>query len=90
MFKKVKPYMGEYMRYTKKAVVCITLALVLSVSQYFLLYQIIEPLIMGENLLSGTVFIYIALIAVCMVGYALLYVQGLSYSHMLEGYRCKL
>lgn len=82
MFKKVKPYMGEYMQYTKKAVVCITLALILSVTQYFLLYQIIEPLIMGESLLSGTVFIYIALIAVCMVGYALLYVQGLSYSHI--------
>ena len=31
MFKKVKPYMGEYMKYTKRAVFCVCIAIVLSV-----------------------------------------------------------
>lgn len=31
MFKKVKPYMGEYMNYTKKAVLCVCIAIVFSV-----------------------------------------------------------
>ena len=81
MFKKVKPYMGEYMIYTKKAVVCITIAIILSVLPYFFLYQIISPLILGEELSGETVILYIILSAICMIGNAVLYVQGLSYSH---------
>lgn len=81
MFKKVKPYMGEYMGYTKKAVVCITIAIILSVLPYFFLYQIISPLILGEKLSVETVIIYIILALICIMGNALLYVQGLTYSH---------
>lgn len=81
MFKKVKPYMGEYMDYTKKAVVCITIAIILSVLPYFFLYQIISPLILGEKLSVETVIIYIILALICIMGNALLYVQGLTYSH---------
>ena len=81
MFNKVKPYMGEYMAYTKKAVVCIVIAVILSTLPYFFLYQLISPLILGEKLTIGTVLLYVALTAVCLVGNAVLYVQGLSYSH---------
>ena len=35
MFKKVNPYMGEYMNYTKKAIVCICAAIIFSVLPYF-------------------------------------------------------
>ena len=35
MFKKVKPYMGEYMNYTKKAIVYICAAIIFSVLPYF-------------------------------------------------------
>ncbi len=82
MFKKVIPYIGEYMRYTKLAVVCICTAIVLSVIPYFFLYQIIAPLIDGTELSVGYVMIRIVLTAVCLAGNALLYVQGLKYSHI--------
>lgn len=39
MFEKVKPYMGNYMLYTKKAVACIAFATLCSVVPYFLLYH---------------------------------------------------
>lgn len=81
MFKKVKPYMGEYMSYTKKAVVCITIAIILSVFPYFFLYQMISPLISGDTLPAEKAVLYLVLIAVCMIGNAFLYVQGLCYSH---------
>ncbi|MBQ8781223.1 MAG: ABC transporter ATP-binding protein [Oscillospiraceae bacterium] len=81
MFKKVMPYMGEYMSYTKKAVVCVVIAVILSVLPYFFLYQLISPLILGEKLTLETVLIYVILTAVCLAGNAVLYVQGLSYSH---------
>ncbi|MBQ8826358.1 MAG: ABC transporter ATP-binding protein [Oscillospiraceae bacterium] len=81
MFEKVKPYMGEYMAYTKKAVVCIVIAVILSTLPYFFLYQLISPLILGEKLTFETVLLYVALTAVCLAGNAVLYVQGLSYSH---------
>ena len=82
MFKKVKPYMGEYMNYTKKAIVCICTAIIFSVLPYFFLYQIIEPLITGQALSLPKIVVIMALTAVCMTGNALLYVKGLSYSHI--------
>ena len=82
MFKKVKPYMGEYMNYTKKAVLCVCVAIVFSVLPYFFLYCIITPLLSGNELSLTTVAVLIALTALCMVGNALLYVKGLSYSHI--------
>lgn len=81
MFRKVKSYMGEYMSYTKKAIVCITIAIVLSILPYFFLYQIISPLILGQEISVSTAILYIAIIALCMIGNSFLYVQGLSYSH---------
>ena len=47
MFQKIKPYMGEYLRYTRRSAVSITAAVILSVAPYFLLYQIIAPLTAG-------------------------------------------
>ena len=81
MFKNIKPYMTEYMRYTKKSVACIMSAVILSILPYFFLYQLISPLIIGEELQISTVIFYVALTAVCLVGNAILYVQGLTYSH---------
>ena len=81
MFKRVKPYMGEYMSYTKKAILCVCIAIVFSVLPYFFLYKIIEPLINGQELALTKGAMLIALTAICMVGNAVLYVKGLSYSH---------
>lgn len=63
MFKKVKPYMGEYMNYTKKAVLCVCIAIVFSVLPYFFLYCIITPLLSGNELSLTTVAVLIALTA---------------------------
>lgn len=53
MFEKVKPYMGNYMLYTKKAVACIAFATLCSVVPYFLLYGMIHPLVTeGSKFLS--------------------------------------
>ena len=44
MYKKIKPYMGEYLRYTRRSAVVITIAVILSVVPYFLLFQLINRL----------------------------------------------
>ena len=81
MYKKIKPYMGGYLRYTRRSAVSITAAVILSVVPYFLLYQLIAPLLNGESLTSGYVALRVAITAVCLVGNAVLYVHGLDLSH---------
>ena len=70
MFQKVRPYMGEYIRYTKRAAVAVTLAVILSVIPYFLLYQIIAPLVEGEKPELGYVMLRVLITALCLVGNA--------------------
>ena len=81
MYKKIKPYMGGYLRYTRRSAVSITVAVILSVVPYFLLYQLIAPLLNGESLTSGYVALRVVITAVCLVGNAVLYVHGLDLSH---------
>ncbi len=73
--------MGGYIRYTKRAAVAVTLAVILSVIPYFLLYQIIAPLVEGEKLELGYVMLRVLIAALCLVGNAILYVHGLDLSH---------
>ena len=82
MFQKVRPYMGEYMKYTKRAAVSVTIAVILSVIPYFLLYQIIAPLTEGESLTLGYVLLRVVITALCLSGNAILYVHGLELSHI--------
>lgn len=82
MFSSVKPYMGEYTTLTARAAVSITLAVILSVVPYFFLYQIIAPLVAGEQLAFETVMLLVGLSALCFIGNAFLYVHGLSLSHI--------
>lgn len=82
MFGSVKPYMGGYLVYTVRAAVSISIAVILGVVPYFFLYQIIAPLVAGGQLALGTVMLYVALTALCLAGNAVLYVHGLSLSHL--------
>lgn len=82
MFSSVKPYMGTYGIYTVRAAISISVAVVLSVVPYFFLYQIIAPLVAGEALTTSFVLVRVALTAACLVANALLYVHGLSLSHL--------
>ena len=53
MFKKVKPYMGEYIKYTYGALAVMFVALIASAVPFFLVYRIIKPLLEGEKLSAG-------------------------------------
>ena len=74
--------MGKYLIYTVRAVISISAAVILNVVPYFFLYQIITPLVSGEQLAFETVMLYVGLTAACLAGNAWLYVHGLSLSHI--------
>lgn len=80
MFKKVKPYMGEYVKYTYGALAVMFIALIASAVPFFLVYRIIKPLLEGEKLSAGYYTWHIAFI--CLLAYAILYVLGLKFSHI--------
>ena len=82
MFKKVKPYMGEYIKYTYGALAVMFIALIASAVPFFLVYRIIKPLLEGEKLSAGYYIWHIAFIFICLLAYAILYVLGLKFSHI--------
>ena len=53
MFKKVAPYMGEYKKYTIRAVIMMCIGIVAKAMPYFFLYQIISPLTNGQSISLG-------------------------------------
>ncbi len=81
MFKKIKPYMGENVRYTYIALTVMLIGLIASIVPFFLVYRLIEPLLAGERPDIQYVIVHIAIIAGCEILYAFLYVLGLKYSH---------
>lgn len=82
MFKRVTPYMGEYMKYTKRATVLMLLGIIFSIIPYFIFYQLMTPLIANEKIDVKFFAIRLILFAVCEVMYALCYVAGLENSHI--------
>ncbi len=82
MFKKVKPYMGEYIKYTYGALAVMFIALIASAVPFFLVYRIIKPLLEGEKLSAGYYTWHIAFIFIFLLAYAILYVLGLKFSHI--------
>ena len=82
MFNKIKPYMGNYIRYTYAALCTMLIALIAYMVPFFMAYRIIRPLIDGEQLSAGYLVIHIAIIFVCELVHAYLYVLGLKFSHI--------
>ncbi len=82
MFDKIKPYMGSYIKYTYAALGAMFAGLIASVLPFFMLYRIIRPLIEGEKPSASYYAIHIAIIFVCELAYAILYVWGLKFSHI--------
>lgn len=74
--------MGNYIKYTYAALVVMFAGLIASAIPFFMVYQIIKPLIYGEPLSIGYIAAHIAIILVCEVIYAILYVWGLKFSHI--------
>lgn len=82
MFDKIKPYMGSYIKYTYAALGAMFAGLIASVLPFFMVYRIIRPLIEGEKPSASYYAIHIAIIFVCELAYAILYVWGLKFSHI--------
>ncbi|MCR5119156.1 MAG: ABC transporter ATP-binding protein/permease [Lachnospiraceae bacterium] len=82
MLKKVAPYMGEYRKYTVWAAILMTLGIVANVLPYFFLYQIISPLTRGEQIDASYILVRVIAVAVCEILFSILYVQGLTFSHI--------
>ena len=82
MFKRVAPYIGKYKKYTVAAAILMAIGIVLSVMPYFFLYQIIAPLTRGESLGVRFVVVRVICVAVCEILFAILYTQGLVFSHV--------
>ena len=82
MFQKVKPYMGSCIKYTYAALGVMFLALIASAVPFFMVYRIIKPLLDGETPSVGYYAVHIAIIFVCELAYAILYVEGLRLSHI--------
>ena len=82
MFSKIKPYMGSYIKYTYAALGAMFAGLIASVLPFFMEYRIIRPLIEGEKPSASYYAIHIAIIFVCELAYAILYVWGLEFFHI--------
>lgn len=82
MFKKVAPYVGKYKTYTRLAVVFMAAGIIANVIPYWFLYQIIAPLTRGESVGAEFIIVRVIAIAVCEILFAVLYTQGLVFSHI--------
>ena len=81
MFKKVLEYAGDYRKKTYAAVFFMVLGVLMNVIPYFLIYQLLVPILTGSRMDEVGIVWRVVLIAVCAVGYAFSYVHGLSLSH---------
>ena len=82
MFKRVKPYIGEYKKYTIWATSLMCIGIIANVAPYFFMYQIIAPLTRGESIDAPFILLRVVLIAVCEIIFSLAYVKGLEFSHI--------
>ncbi len=74
--------MGEYIKYTYMALGAMFAGLIASAIPFFVVYRIIRPLLEGESLPAGYYVIHVAVILICEIFYAILYVRGLTFSHI--------
>lgn len=92
---KILQYASGFKKYTYIAVVLMLLGAVASVVPYISVYRIIDTLLSGGELSIEKTIPYVMTVFVCEIMYALLYTQGLKYSHIsaygtLENIRLKL
>lgn len=82
MFKKVSPYLGKYKKYTMLAAVLMILGILANILPYFFLYQMLGPLVRGEEFDFNYMLTRVLAIVICEVLYAVLYTRGLVFSHI--------
>ncbi|MDD4843136.1 MAG: ABC transporter ATP-binding protein [Anaerotignum sp.] len=81
MFQKVLEYTGTYRKTTYRAIVFMLLGVLMNVIPFWLIYQMIAPLLNHETIGGNDIVWRVAVIGVCAVGHGYFYVHGLSLSH---------
>ena len=81
MFQQVLNYAGEYRKTTYLSIAVMLSGIIMNVLPFLFLYQLLRPLLTGEDVGPEYILVRILSIAVCGVLYAFLYVKGLSLSH---------
>ena len=81
MFQQVLNYAGEYRKTTYLSIAVMLSGIIMNVLPFLFLYQLLRPLLTGEDVGPEYILARILAIAVCGVLYAFLYVKGLSLSH---------
>ena len=81
MFHQVLNYAGEYRKTTYLSIAVMLSGIIMNVLPFLFLYQLLRPLLTGEDVDPEYILVRILSIAVCGVLYAFLYVKGLSLSH---------
>ncbi len=81
MFQQVLNYAGEYKKTTYLSIAVMLSGMIMNVLPFWFLYQLLRPLLTGENVGPEYILVRVLAIAVCGVLYAFLYVKGLSLSH---------
>ena len=81
MFQQVLNYAGEYKKTTYLSIAVMLSGIIMNILPFWFLYQLLRPLLTGEDVGPEYILVRILSIAVCGVLYAFLYVKGLSLSH---------
>ena len=84
MFQQVLNYAGEYKKTTYLSIAVMLSGIIMNILPFWFLYQLLRPLLTGEDVGPEYILARILAIAVCGVLYAFLYVKGLSLSHPAE------
>ncbi len=81
MFKKVFEYAGPHKKDLYRSTFIVLISVLLGVIPFILAYQVITPLIMGENMELQYIIIRVLGVLLCLVLQAFLYGWGLELSH---------
>ena len=81
MFQKVLRYTGRHRKTTYASILVLVVGVAMSVLPYFFLYRLLRPLLTGGSLTLEETLFNTGAMALCMVLYGLLYVEGLALSH---------
>ena len=81
MFQKVLRYTGRHRKTTYASILVLVAGVAMSVLPYFFLYRLLRPLLTGGSLTLEETLFNAGAMALCMVLYSLLYVEGLALSH---------
>ena len=81
MFHKVLRYTERHRKTTYASILVLVAGVAMSVLPYFFLYRLLRPLLTGGSLTLEETLLNAGAMALCMILYGLLYVEGLALSH---------